>query len=516
MMMDKYLLGIDIGTNETKGCLIKATGEFVCSARREHSLIMPAPGFAEHDPTGQWWADFVGIIEEVKYKAAVKAEQIAAIGVSTIMAAVTFLDEDLNPLRNAILYGIDSRSSRQAEDLTERIGRDRLGKVCKIDSLSTESFGPKILWVRENEPGVYEKTKHITFASGFINARLTGNFAVDKYSVTSATPMINNNTYTWDDELTSFVCDKNMLPDVADTAQVIGYVTKKAEKETGLSEGTAVICGTTDAGAEALSAGVTGSGDTMLMYGSTAFLLHVKAPSIGYDEKLWPTPYVIPKYECVCAGTSTAGSITKWIKNNFAKDLVEKEKSGILNAFDALFREAEKIPLGSDGLMLLPYFMGQRMPDPNPEATGLMIGLNLMHTRGHVVHAAFEGIGYNIAEILSFLGPGFASYKENVRAIGGGTKTPLWLQIVSDIAGITQTVPKVKTGASYGDALLAGLGIGLIKDEAHISSMIETDYVIRPDEKNHEQYMRYLDLFDRLYKTNRTLMSDILAVSHEK
>ncbi len=514
--MEKYLLGIDIGTNETKGCLIKTGGELVCSAKREHCLIMPAPGFAEHDPEGQWWVDFTGIIEEVKYKAAIQPEQIVAIGVSTIMAAVTFLDEDLRPLRNAILYGIDSRSSKQAKDLTERIGREKLKRICKVDELNTESFGPKILWVKENEPEVYEKTRHITFASGYINARLTGNFAVDKYSVTSATPMINNNTYTWDDELTSFVCRKEMLPKVVNTATVIGYVTKEASKETGLAEGTAVICGTTDAGAEALSAGVTQAGDTMLMYGSTAFLLHVKVPSAVYDEKLWPTPYVIPKYDCVCAGTSTAGSITKWLKTEFAKDLIEKEKRGELNAFDALFREAENIPVGSDGLVLLPYFMGQRMPDSNPNATGLMMGLTLMHTRGHVVRAAFEGIGYNIAQILSFLGPGFAYCKDNVRAIGGGTKTPLWLQIVSDIANITQTVPKVKMGASYGDALLAGLGVGLIYDEASIASKIQTDYVVHPNKEKHGQYLRYLDLFDRLYKTNRTLMSDILAVSQMK
>lgn len=514
--MEKYLLGIDIGTNETKGCLIKTSGELVGSAKREHCLLMPHPGFAEHDPEGQWWSDFVGIIEELKYKASINAEQIVAIGVSTIMAAVTFLDEDCKPLRNAILYGIDSRSSCQAKALTERIGKEKLKKVCKVEELNTESFGPKILWVKENEPWVFERTKHITFASGYINARLTGNFAVDKYSVTSATPMINNNTYTWDDELTSFVCDKEMLPKVADTADVIGYVTKKAAKETGLAEGTAVICGTTDAGAEALSAGVTKPGDTMLMYGSTAFLLHVESPSAIYDEKLWPTPYVLPKYDCVCAGTSTAGSITKWLKTEFAKDLVESEKKGELNAFDALFREAENCPVGSDGLMLLPYFMGQRMPDPNPKATGLMIGLSLMHTRGHVVRAAFEGIGYNIAEILSLLGPGFDSYKENVRAIGGGTKTPLWLQIVSDISNVTQTVPKVKMGASYGDALLAGLGVGLIHDEAAISSLVQIDYVVHPNAERHQQYLKYLDLFDRLYKTNKTLMSDILAVSQTK
>lgn len=514
-MMERFLLGVDVGTNETKGCLVRSDGQFVCSAKREHQLIMPAPGFAEHDPDGQWWADFVSIVAELKHKARIRAEQIAAIGVSTIMAAVTFLDEDDRPLRNSILYGIDTRSIDEARHLTGVIGAEKLMQVCKTSELTSESFGPKILWVRNHEPEVFEKTRHITFASGYINARLTGRYAIDKYSVTSAAPMIDNARLDWDDEMCSYVCDRSMLPDVVNSSDVIGCVTKKAAAETGLAEGTPVICGTTDAGAEALSCGVVKPGDTMLMYGSTAFLLHVTGKGGVEPGRLWASPYVLSHYECACAGTSTAGSITKWLKMEMAKDLVEKEANGGENAFDALFREAEDCPVGSAGLMLLPYFMGQRMPNPNPDATGLMIGLTLSHTRGHIVRAAFEGIGYNIAEILSLLGLGSDSYRDNVRAIGGGTKTPLWLQIVSDIADVTQTVPKVKVGASYGDALLAGLGTGIIADESSILPMIQTDYVVKPDRKRHDQYMRYFDLFDRLYRANSGLMSEILAVSRE-
>ena len=514
-MAKKYLLGVDIGTNETKGCLTTLSGEVILSAKREHQLIIPAPGFAEHDPVKQWWPEFVSIISEFIAKAGITSEEIVAVGVSTIMAAVTFLDDNLNPLRNAILYGIDTRSVKEAQELTEAIGSEKLSKICQVSECSTESFGAKILWVKKHEPEVFAKTKHITFASGYINARLTGNFAIDKYSVTSAVPMIDNSSYSWNDEMCSYVCPKSMLPDIYNTTDIIGYVTKNASKETGLREGTPVISGTTDAGAEAVSSGVISPSDTMLMYGSTAFLIHVTEKKKISNRKLWPGPYVLSPYYCECAGTSTAGSITKWIKQQFGKDLIEKEREGLINAFDQLFREAENIPLGSEGLILLPYFLGQRMPSPNPEATGLLIGLTLRHTRGHIVRATFEGIGYNIAEVFSLLGND-SYYKDNVKAIGGGTKTPLWLQIVSDITGVTQVVPSVKIGASYGDALLAGYGVGEISDYGKIKKLIKEDFIIKPDLKKHDEYKKYLDLFDRVYRANKNLMSEILTVSQIK
>lgn len=505
-MSEKYLIGIDFGTNETKGCLSDAGGNVVKTTKRSHSLIIPAPGFAEHDPEGQWWTEFKSIIREF-LSFGIKNTDIAAIGVSTIMAAVTFLDDDLRPLRNSILYGIDTRAIEEVSYLNKTIGQKSLNSVCTSEC-TIESFGPKILWVKNHEPDVFAKVRHVTFASGFINARLTGSFAVDAYSVPSAIPMIDNTKLSWDEDMCSYVIPSSMLPEIKHSSDVIGTVTRKAALETGLAEGTPVICGTTDAGAEAVSSGVVFPDDTMVMYGSTAFILHVTAKKEKRNG-LWPGPYVLDPYYCICAGTSTAGSITKWARDELAKDLVEKEKAGILNAYDMLFQEAEGISVGSDGVMLLPFFLGQRMPDMNPDATGLITGLTVRHSRGHIVHAAFEGIGYNICDILDMLGQ---INKDDVKAIGGGTKTPLWLQIVSDIAAITQVVPKVKIGASYGDALIAGLGVGLIKDKESIKKIIRSEIVIRPDMKKHDEYRRYFDIYKKLYQKNKGLMSEMASI----
>lgn len=505
-MMKKYLIGVDIGTNETKGCCCDIFGNVKAVTKRSHHLIIPAPGFAEHSPSKQWWPEFVSIINELIMTAGISNQEIAAVGISSVMAAITFLDENLKPLRNAILYGIDSRSVKQADELNQLIGVDRLLQVCG-SKCTTESFGPKINWVKENEPEIYAKTKHITFASGFLTSQLTGKFGVDRYSATSAIPMIDNTKMQWDSEMCSYVCPISLLPEIMETTDIVGYVTKDAAKLTGLAESTPVICGTTDAGAEAVSAGVLTPGDTMLMYGSTAFMLHVTDESSG-SEKLWRSPYVLSPYTAVCAGTSTAGAVTTWLKQVIGKDLISLEEQAKGNAFDLLFSEANNIPLGSDGVMVLPYFLGQRMPDPNPDATGVIFGLKMHHGRGHIVHATFEGVGYNIAQLFSLLGNNFQD-SAKVRAIGGGTKNPLWLQIVSDICGISQTVPAVKVGAAYGDALLAGFGIGVIKDINAIKSMIKTGYIVEPNYNNYEKYQKYFEINKQLYTSTVTLMSEL-------
>ena len=184
-MEKKYLLGFDAGTSESKGTLTDLAGNVVATAAVAHGLISPQPGFAEHDPMKDWMHDLRVIVKELLDKSGGKAEEIAAVGISTIMAAVTFVDENCEPLRNAILYGIDSRCIDQAAELNEKIGEERLMSEFGT-RLTIEHFGPKILWVKENEPEIFARTKHITFASGFLTARLTGNYYVDRYSAAAA------------------------------------------------------------------------------------------------------------------------------------------------------------------------------------------------------------------------------------------------------------------------------------------------------------------------------------------
>ena len=503
-MKGKFLLGFDAGTSESKGTITDIEGHVLATASRGHGLISPRPGFAEHDPMKDWAGDFKEIAAELLMKVGGRPEDIAGIGISAIMAAVTFVDDDCNPLRNAILYGIDTRCVAQTEELTEKIGLEktleRFGTVMTVDH-----FGPKILWVRENEPEIFEKTRHITFASGFLVARLTGNYMVDKYSASAALPMLDPKTYSWDNEYCSLVCDKALLPEISrSTCTIAGTVTGKAAAEFGLAEGIPVIVGTTDAGAEAVSVGVLSPGDMMLMYGSTAFITAVTKPSeagLRSDE----IPYTVDGRAARTAGMATTGSLTRWLRDETAKDILALEKSGAGNAYAMLFTEAEGIPAGSDGLVILPYFQGERMPIQDPGAKGVMFGLTLRHTRGHIVHAAFEGIGYGICQNVDRLReggftPGVAT------AVGGGTKSRLWVQTVSDICGFAQKVPEITIGASYGDALMAGLAVGAISAPEDISELVKIKYITEPDMEKHEKYREYKEIYRELYERNKDLM----------
>jgi xylulokinase len=369
-----------------------------------------------------------------------------------------------------------------------------------------ESFGPKIKWIADNEPDIFNRAKHFTIASGFLTARLTGEYCVDIYSAQSALPMFESGRNDWNDEMCSYVCPREKLPRITRTTDVIGKVSTAVAAETGLAAGTPVIAGTTDAGAEAVSVGVVEPGDMMLMYGSTIFMNRLTGAHTS-GTGLWPGLFVLDKVYCLTAGMATTGSLTRWIRDTMAKDLIEKERNEKLNAYDTLFKEAEGIAPGSDGLIVLPYFLGERMPIQDPKAKGVFFGLNLSHTRGHLVKASLEGIGYGIDQILDGLRTSNIPLS-SMTAVGGGAKNPLWIQIVSDITGVVQTVPELTIGAAYGDALLAGMGIGALTVK-NIKDVIKPCYVTKPDPEKHRLYEPYKKYYRELYLRNLDIMHQL-------
>ena len=504
-MGKEYLLGFDAGTYESKGTLCDIRGNVIATAFSPHLLKTPAPGYAEHDPIGDWWEDFKKIVRELLDRSGVKAAEIAGIGISTVMAGIVPVTADCEPLRPAILYGIDSRSTKQTADLIAEIGAETMMEQNGVMT-DLESYGPKIRWIHDNEPEIYSKAAHFTIASGFLTAKLTGNYFVDRYSATSAQPMFDVRNQRWNEKLTPYVCRVDQLPQIGKTTDVMGTVTREAALETGLAEGTPVIVGMTDAGAEAVSVGVTDPGDMMLMYGSTMFIITL-TENWRNDAGMWAGAYTTPDVYALLGGMATTGSLTRWIRDQFARDLLEKEEAGGENAYAALFREAEGIAPGSDGLIILPYFLGERMPLNDPGAKGVMFGLTLRHTRGHIVKAAFEGIGYGLDQNLDILRNKNVC-PSRVTAVGGGTKSPVWLQTVSDVCGIRQAVPEITIGASYGDAMLAGIGIRAMTT-ADIKKAVKIKYVVEPDPEKHEKYARIKPLFAELYRRNADIMHSL-------
>jgi xylulokinase len=300
------------------------------------------------------------------------------------------------------------------------------------------------------------------------------------------------------------IVELERLPEIAWATEVAGSVTAQAARETGLAEGTPVLVGSVDAAAEAVSVGVTSPGQMMLMYGSTVFMIEVLDSPI-MDARLWSVPFLFPGTTCLEAGMATSGALTRWVRDELAPDLVTIEAESGTNAYELLTTQASGVPPGSEGLIVLPYFSGERTPINDPRARGVFFGLTLAHTRAHLFRAVLEGIGYGIRqhfEVMEQIG----ARPHEVVAVGGGTRSSLWPQIVSDVTGVPQRVPAITTGAAYGDAFLAGLGVGLFSSCDEIATWLRDIRTITPDPAHTELYTHYYRLYLELYQRNKDLM----------
>lgn len=508
-MKKGYLLGVDIGTYESKGVLATTDGHVAFAQVRPHTLSIPRQGWAEHDAEAVWWGDLCSITRGLLAESGISADQILAVGCSSIGPDMLPVDEHCRPLRPAVLYGIDTRSTNEIAYLEELLGRETIFRRCGT-ALSAQSVGPKILWLKNHEPENYRKAHRIVGGTTFLVARLTGEYVIDHYSCASFDPLYDPAAGEWAEDLCRPIVEPGRLPKIAWTTDVVGTVTREAASQTGLAEGTPVIAGTIDAAAEAVSVGVVGPGQMMLMYGTTLFMIEVLGRRIT-DKRLWSAPYLFPGTHAMMAGMATTGALTRWFRDNFAQDLIAAELHTGQNAYAALAEGAEKVAPGAEGLVVLPYFSGERTPINDPLARGLIFGLTLAHSRAHVYRAVLEAVGYGIRHHLDVL-DSIAAAPETLLAVGGGAKNPLWLQIVSDICGRAQQVPAVTTGAAYGDAFLAGLGVGVFSSYESIKDWVRDIRMVQPNSEATSTYRPYYELYLDLYRRNKDLMHSVHSI----
>ena len=502
-MSNGYLVGVDIGTYSSKGVLVKTDGTLVASHAVPHGMDMPSPGFFEHDADRVWWHDFVEIIENLLQKTGIDPKQILGIGTSAIGSCVLPIDEKGRPLRPAILYGIDTRATREIEYLESKLGKSEIFKKSG-SHLSSQASGPKVLWIRNNEPDVYENTRWFLTSEAYLVYRLTGKASIDIYTAAGYTPLYDVYKREWVEEAANLITPLERLPKAYWSYEVVGEVTAEAAKETGLAEGTPVVAGTTDAAAEAISAGVADFGDMMLMFGSSIFFI-MKTAELVETEHFWSANFLEEGTFAFLGGMSTGGSLTTWFREQFAQFEVEKEKEGGEKAYAELAKLASASPIGSKGLVALPYFEGERTPLHDPKAKGMLFGLSLKHTKGDVYRAILEGVAFGIrhnVEVMSEEGV----QPKRILAVGGGTKNPLWLQIVADVCNIELTVPEQQIGASYGDAFLAGTGIGLFKSLSEIKQWVKIKGIVEPNPETRKLYEVNYQVFRQLYTSTKPLM----------
>lgn len=501
--MGQLLLGIDVGTYSSKGVLVNPAGKVLRSHVVEHTMDIPHPGWAEQDADKIWWADLVCICRTLLNGHPYSGEDVAAVAVSAIGPCMLALDADNKPLRPGILYGVDARAGDEIKELNEKWGEEQL-YAFSGNQLSSQAVGPKILWMKRHEPDLWKRVAHITTASSYLILRLTGEKVIDRHTASHFIPLMDIQCLEWSDRFAQGIVDIQKLPRPGWSTEVAGAVQGSAARETGLRPGTPVAVGAVDALSEAISVGAVNTGDLMIMYGSTAFFILVQ--DIPHpDPSLWTVAGAVEGQYNLAAGMATTGSLTRWFRDELAKDLPSD------TAYATLFDEAEKIPPGAEGLILLPYFSGERTPLNDPDARGVFAGLTLAHHRSHLYRAVLESVAYGIRHNIET----FRSIGADVRrvvAVGGGTKSRTWLQIVSDVTGVAQEVPQLTIGASYGDAFLAGVAAGIHK-WSDLAGWIKPGVVIQPEPRNKPIYDDYYAQYLLLYKQTREIVHALGAKS---
>ena len=508
-MATSYFMGVDTGTHETKGVIIDIEGTVVAQSSTSHKMLNPQPGFYEHDAEQDWWGDFCTVSRDLISKSGIDPSDIKAVATDGIGLCCLPVDEQCRPLRNAILYGIDSRATSQMAKLTQQWGQDFIDEVFGRPLCSSD-VPPKILWIKENEPEVYARTAKFLNSSSYISAKLTGEYYIDRFLGMAGgfAPLYGKDGIPTPESCMG-LCTPDQLAKIAETTDIIGYVTEQAAAETGLAVGTPVTPGGDDSACEAISCGIGKLGDLMLQFGSTIYMF-LLTDRLVIDDRVWHEEFIIPGVCDVSGATNTAGTMTAWLRDTLFHDFKEKEEAGGENAYTAMMGAAKDVPVGSNGVLCLPYFAGERTPIDDPDARGIFMGIKTSTTREDLYRAGLEGVAYSINQHLRIFEEDEAPV-HRILAAGGGTKNPMWMQIVADVCGISITVPKVTVGACYGDAMMAAIACGAWKDFDELASKVQPDVIYEPDMANHEAYKRYQSIFDDLYPATKDLVHRLEA-----
>ena len=447
-MSGTYFLGIDTSTTSSKALLINDRGEVIAVASSSHTLQTPKPLWSEQDPR-EWWGAVATSVRAVLEKAGVSGDRVTAVGLTGQMHGLVLVDAAGNVLRPAILWN-DQRTQNQCDEIHRRIGKEKFIKVTGNVAL-TGFTAPKILWVKENEPEVFAKTKHVLLPKDYIRYKLTGEYAMDKADG-AGTVLFDLKARGWSRTvLEALEIDASWMPPTFEGPEFTGKVTADAASATGLKVGTPVAAGGGDQAAQAVGVGAVDPGVIALTVGTSGVVFATTpAALIEPDGRLHAFCHAVPgMWHFMGVMLSAAGSL-QWYRDTLAPKM----------SFDDLLKEAESAPAGCEGLQFLPYLSGERTPYPDPLARGAFIGLTLRHGRAHMTRAVLEGVSFGLKDIFALIQNAGLGTIRQVRASGGGTKGALWRQILASVLETELVTVNTTEGAAYGAALLAGVGSG--------------------------------------------------------
>lgn len=484
-------LGVDVGTSSTKGVLTASDGTILATATRAHDVSRPRTGWVEMD-AAIWWDEFASIARELI--AAHPDAEISAVGVSGMGPCILLADENDEPVRPAILYGVDTRATAQIERITSDLGIDEITRVGG-SVLTSQAGGPKIAWIAEEEPDAWARARRLFMPASWLARKLTGAYVLDHQSASQVSPLYDIENERWHAPFWGRYATAIVQPRLAWAGDIAGTVTAQASEITGIPAGTPVITGTIDAWTEAVSVGAHEVGDLMLMYGTTMFLVATGEETLR-TPSMWTTAGAFPGTRNLAGGLSTSGALTAWLA-----DLTDAD-------YPQLLAEAEASGAGARGLLVLPYFAGERTPIQDPDARGVIAGLTLEHTRGDLYRAALEATALGVRHNVETMRAAGADIRRIV-AVGGGTQGRLWLQVVSDVTGLVQEVPATTIGASYGAAFLAA--VATADEPPLITDWNPVTDTIAPNDDLRTTYDTLFDRYVRLYSATADVVHELAA-----
>ena len=493
----RYLAGIDLGTSAVKAAIFSEKGKLISSASVEYPLYQPRNGWAEQEPE-DWYNGAVSAIKTAVADGGVDPADIVSVGMSGQMHGLVMLDRSGQPLRRSIIW-CDQRTAEECRELTEKLGYDKLIEITANPALAGFTAS-KILWVKKNEPEIFGKCRYILLPKDYLRYRLTGELATE-VSDASGMQLLDIAHRRWSPEMLEAVgITENMLGKVYESPDITGYITKEASQATGLPVTACVVGGAGDNAAAAVGSGIVTVGKAFTTIGTSGVVFaHTDEPVLDRRGRVHTFCCAVPGKWHVMGVTQAAGLSLKWFRDNFCSAEVETARLMGIDPYVLMDKEAENSPLGANGLLYMPYLMGERTPHLDSECRGAFIGLSAAHSRGDMIRAVMEGVAFSLLdceEIFSEMG-----IKINeMYACGGGGRSKVWRGMLADMYGCKVKTLKSSEGAALGAAILAATGAGIYPSvENACSAMTEEGDIIAPDKERTDGYRELYCVFKEVY-----------------
>lgn len=493
-----YYLGIDIGTSGTKALVMDARAKVLATATGEHAISAPKPGWSEQEPEN-WWQATVQAVRKAIAKAGVDGKQIAGIGLSGQMHGLVILDRSGKVLRPSIIWN-DQRTAREAAEIEDAVGGKKK-LIALVGNVAQTSFTlTKLLWVRRNEPKIYDRISHMLLPKDYIRLRLTGEYVGD-VSDMSGTLILDQKKRNWSKKIISkFELDERILPPVVESHEITGRLTAEVAGQLGLAAGTPVVGGGGDQPAGAVGNGVVVEGLTSATMGTSGVVyVHSSGYRTDPQSRVGTFCSCVQDEYCLFGCILSAGGSFQWFRNTLGQAEVRQAKGQGVDPYELLTAQAAAAPAGCEGVFWLPYLTGERTPHGDPFARACWIGIHSRTSRNELVRSVMEGATFAMNDAVTLLRELGLSIRQ-VRLSGGGARSEFWRQLQADIYNAACVTINAEEGPAYGVALLAAAGTGRFKNVREACKAgISITRTVKPDARSRKLYAEYYKQYRRLY-----------------